>query len=229
VERWCEMMDHVQNALSHLLWQREEIHRVGRMIEANPRLKASPKPFLSDVLLWYTTFAVMAVRRQSDCDDDVVSLRRILHEIGQHPECINREMIIGMFGSHDPRYPADIEQFLIESMWKDFAALDDSFDTSKLAADVAQLDHISWAITRLANKTMAHATRQGLAMTSMPTFKELDDCIDAYDQIAVKYVRLILGASTAGGSLAATEQFDWYEEFRFPWKPRELAPGGPRK
>jgi hypothetical protein len=189
----------------------------------NPRLKASPKPFLSDVLLWYTTFAVMAVRRQSDRDDDVVSLRRILYEIDAHSECVDREMIVEMFRSHHPHYPTEMEQLLINSIWKDFAAPDGSLDRTALSNDIAHLDDISKAITRVANKTMAHATRQGLAMTTIPTFKELDDCIDAYDHIAVKYVQLIVGASTSGGSIAPTEQFNWFGEFRFPWKPEDTA------
>lgn len=45
LKRWREIIDHVRGQLSDLLWQREQIRRIGKMIVANPRLLAGPSRF----------------------------------------------------------------------------------------------------------------------------------------------------------------------------------------
>ena len=221
LKRWRGIIDHVRGQLGDLLWQREQIRRIGEMIDANPRLLASPKPFLWDARRWYMSFAVMRVRSQADNDEDVYSLRRVLEEMRGHPEVFNRDYALELVQS-DGRYRgSDFEQSLADSIWKHFSTDSGDFDTAALDADLEHLENISRDVRKLANKSIAHVTKQGILSEPKLTFNDLDKCIDAFDAITVKYIMLLTGGGYSGGTLMPTEQFDWYEEFTFAWKPGE--------
>ena len=81
ISRWRSIIEQVAKEVTDSFWQREQIRLIGNMIEDNPQLKASQKPFLWEARRWYMVFAVMAIRRQADADNDVLSLRRVLEEL----------------------------------------------------------------------------------------------------------------------------------------------------
>jgi hypothetical protein len=217
--RWRSIVEQVVKDLTDPVWQREQIRLVGKMIEEHSQLKASAKPFLWEVRRWYMVFAVLAIRRQVDADDDVLSLRRVLEEIREQPECISREMVVRLF-ARDARYSYDpqFEKMLMDSMWKNYSELDGSFNVTQVAEDINRLVTISKEIKRLADKSIAHATKRGQKPFNL-TFDDLDQCMDAFDSLAVKYIRLLTGAAYSEGTLLPVAQFDWYEQFRFAWKP----------
>ncbi|HLI96993.1 MAG TPA: hypothetical protein VKT72_13060 [Candidatus Baltobacteraceae bacterium] len=221
LKRWREIIDHVRGQLSDLLWQREQIRRIGKMIEENPRLLASDKPFLWDARRWYMFFAVMRIRSQADNDEDVYSLRRVLEEMREHPECFSESYALELIQKDGQHLDSGFVQTLADGLWNDFRTDGGDFDTAALDADIQHLHDISKEVRRLANKSIAHVTKQGILNEPKLTFDDLDKCIDAFDAITVKYIVLLTGGAYSGGTLMPTEQFDWYEEFSFPWKPRE--------
>lgn len=223
MKRWGEIIDAVSGELGDLLWQREQIERIGKMIEENPRLKHSPKPFLFEARRWYVSHALAAIRRQADKMEGSYSLHRVVREIIQYEFCFTRETVARMF-SGDGRYSHDpwFENVLIDGTWKDFATESGDFDVEAVKMDLMQLETLAKKVTSIANKSVNDKPRQRPENENEPpvTFNDLDNCIDAFDRIAVKYIRLLQGAGMAGGTLKPIEQFNWYEEFAFAWKPQ---------
>lgn len=54
------------------------------------------------------------------------------------------------------------------------------------------------------------------------TYGDLDNAIDAMERVVLNLCRILRGA--APSKLLATEQFDWYDLFAFPWKERDELP-----
>lgn len=223
MKRWGEIIEVVSSELSDLIWQREQILAIKEMIDENPRLLRSPKPFLWDARRWYVSHALSAIRRQADKLEGAFSLHRVVREIVQYEACFTRETVARMF-SGDGRYSYDpeFEKILIDGTWKDFATESGDFDVEAVKSDLMQLETLAKRVTSIANKPVTDKPRQRPTGENEPTltFNDLDQCIDAFDRIAVKYIRLIQGAGMSGGTLKPTPQFDWYEEFSFAWKPQ---------
>jgi len=91
----------------------------------------------------------------------------------------------------------------------------DKVTVDEVAFDSQRLDQVSERIIRIADKEIAHAERGGAGINV--TFNDLDECVDAYADIAKKYVRILTGASMP--TLVPVEQFDACDVFRFPWIP----------
>lgn len=97
IARWVAMVDRIDHEIVDLLWQRQQIRRIGKMIDDNPQLLQSDKPFLWEARRWYMVFAAMAVRRQSDRGSNLVSLAQLLTEMRGRPECITRHLLVSQF------------------------------------------------------------------------------------------------------------------------------------
>jgi hypothetical protein len=93
IARWIAMVERIDQEVVDLLWQREQIRMIGKMIEGNPTLLNSDKPFLWEARRWFMVFAAMAVRRQSDRGTKLVSIAQLLTEIRERSECVTRGLI----------------------------------------------------------------------------------------------------------------------------------------
>jgi hypothetical protein len=89
----------------------------------------------------------------------------------------------------------------------------------EISEDIERLDKVSEKILPIANNEIAHADRRGARFDDgqRPTLKELDDCVEAYAEIAKKYVLVLTGAAMV--SIDPVEQFDADDIFRFAWIP----------
>ena len=188
--KWRDMIGQVQNALSDLLQQRRWAERLGRMFHDNKNFFWSESPFAHDLVRWYTAFALMAVRRQTDSGSKVVSLRRLLEQMKNNP-------------------PALVNA----------SPVNHKLTVAEIDADISKLESVSEKIVRVADKEIAHAERGGFGDEAQrPKIKELDDCVDEFAEIAKKYVLILTGAAMP--SLVPTEQFDAEDIFCFPWVPK---------
>jgi hypothetical protein len=218
LERWREMMSAARTDIEKLLWNREQIRRIARMIEGNPRLKGHPKQFLWSVLEWYSHYAAMTIRRQADIGRDVLSLRRVMLEMARHPDCLNREMMVAIVENYygdgiDPEF----KKQLVDDTWSQYGDEAGLFDVAALQGDLSELVALSEKAKAYATEQIAHTLEQALDNPTMVTYDELNSCIDAFDRIAVKYIGLLTGAGLTGGTLLPTEQYDWWDEFTFAW------------
>lgn len=188
--KWRKTIDVVQRQLSDVLQQRRWATRLGEMTRQNKNFTRCASPFMREMSRWYGANAIMAVRRQADDDKRVVSLRRMLEQMKANPPALISISPMGTMLTAD-----------------------------EIEADVQRLKAVSDRIVRFADKQIAHAER-GAGFdddSDRVTFKELNDCVDAYADVAKKYVLILTGGTLL--SLEPTELFDPTDVFRFPWIP----------
>jgi hypothetical protein len=224
LKRWITMVDRIDDEMVDLMWQREQIQRIGKMIEENPQLKASPKPFLWDVRRWYMYFAAMAVRRQTDPNRNRASLTRLLGEIKERPDCITRQLMIDQFRAvYKANTDSDFESHLIDANWSRWSAADGSLNAARVQADLDTLVSVSKELMIFASSLIAHTSLGAIGKETKLTFNDMDAAIDLLERLAIDYRSLLTGRGSV--TLLPTEQFDWYEQFRFAWRPRRDASG----
>jgi hypothetical protein len=78
-------------------------------------------------------------------------------------------------------------------------------------------------VKTFADKRIAHYDSR--APRLLPTFKELDACIDHLEALLKKYLRLFRGEGES--SVLPTWQYNWKEIFEIPWLPPQDEPGKP--
>ena len=220
IERWVEMTARIEHEMVDLLWQREQIRGVAKMIDGNPRLLNSNKPFLWEVRRWYMVFAAMAVRRQTDQETNLVSLAQLLLEMQERPECITIALMEEPFNAHYPTIadPA-FKSALVDIPWKEWSIADGSFNVQRVSNDLDTLVQTSKELYIFASATIAHTSQKAIEKGTKLTFDDMDKMIDLLEKLVLSYRGLLTGAG--GWTLVPTPQYDWYEEFRFAWKPSE--------
>jgi hypothetical protein len=218
LQRWTAIVNRVDDEMVDLLWQREQIRRVGKMIQENGSLLLSDKPFLWDVRRWYMFFAAMAVRRQTDRNPKVASLAQLLSEIKEYPHCITRQLLVDQFRAvYKLNTDSEFESQLVDTNWSRWSAPDGSMNVARVQADLDALVSISKDLMIFASSIIAHTSLGAIGKGTKLTFNDMDAAIDLFERLTIDYRSLLTGAGST--TLLPTEQFDWYEEFRFAWKP----------
>lgn len=218
LKAWSEMIDLITGQVSDLLWQREQIRMIGKMIDDSPMLLASDKPFLWEARRWYTAFAAMAVRRQSDRGDKYVSLMQLLADLREHNKCVTRELLAEQFHAAYPNNEEPtFERALVDVPWATWSDASGYLSRDRLDADMQRLEAESKAIYIFASATVAHTSKKAVGREFGITFNDLDAAIDHLEKLAMDYQALLTGRGS--GTLIPTPQFDWHRQFRFAWTP----------
>lgn len=215
-DRWVTMIDRVYDELTDLMWQREQIRMVGKMIDENPQLLKNAKPFLWEVRRWYMVFAAMAVRRQTDRGDKLVSLTQLLTEMRQHPRCISRDLHVERFRELYPNGDEFFESAIVDGLWDKWRDSSGDLSVERLDADLLSLAQESKIVYAFASSTLAHTSKNAIGKDFNLTFNDLDAVIDNLERLTIDYYALLTGRGC--NTLLPTPQFDWHQQFTFAWK-----------
>ncbi len=218
---WRNTITFVMQELTDLTWQRREMCRFVAIVESNPALINGKNTFPFDVNRWFWVYGAMAIRRLADTDNDTHSLRWLLGDMRAHVETYRRDDLRAVIKQ---QYRTGSETSLIDwrtdNIWDDLAAEDGlTLDRKKIGEDISALCSVSQRIAAFATYRLAHFLKRSLLPQQLPNDDELDSCIDEFARIATRYSNLLHGASMSG-DLDGIEQYDWYEIWRFPWKPQ---------
>jgi hypothetical protein len=224
---WGETIVRVRDELTRVMYDRYQMRCVMEMAKAEPKLNGSGHPFLFSMRDWYTQFVVMAIRRQADRPhQDVHSLHSVLEEMVDNASLLTRSKIESLLAS-DPemrRHLAarpDFVDYFADWKFVDGGELGEPhIDVAVVRADIAALDAVSRDVRAYANKRIAHSAKRGQGREDQMTYAGIDEAIDRFHDIAIKYIALLTGAAYT--DLTPTDQFDWYSIFRFAWRPRGL-------
>jgi hypothetical protein len=217
-ERWISMIEQVYDELTDLLWQREEIRMLGKMIDGNHQLTESDKPFLWDARRWYMVFAAMSIRRQTDRGKRLISLTQLLTELKGQSHCIVRDTIVAQFREVYRQGDLDFERDIVDGLWSKWSNANGDLNVARIDADLASLKVESDNIYNFASSTIAHTSRKAVGKTFNLTFNDLDRAIDHLEQLTIDYYSLLTGRGC--NTLLPVAQFDWHQQFSFAWKPR---------
>jgi len=235
-QKWTEWIDAIHRDVTDLVIGRHIFWEVQGIIRANPRIQ-KPSSFYGWLGMTYTAWGPMGVRRQLDMDSRSISLRRMLTEMISMPQVLSRRRYVSSYaaklvGASDPRPsvpkpandgeggayaldPVEAEEIASRSFDQYAGQGNERIPESEIKRDLEELLSKSHRVERFATKKVAHLDESPPA--TLPTFDELDDCVDLLERLVLKY-ELILKTS-APHSLLPTWQYDWKAIFNEPWIP----------
>jgi hypothetical protein len=147
--RWLE--DGIQPEVMTMNLHRHVFREVGEIIDANGALPPSYWfEFSTDT---YATTQAVAIRRQAEVDTRVISLGRLIDEIGSDATRVTRRFWVGLWSNADL-----VDQgFADAAFTKQFAPdSGDHLDPTIPAADLAQLTSLADSVKRYVDQHVAH-------------------------------------------------------------------------
>lgn len=214
---WISTLEHIENAVSKLLWNRYLFREFMDIVEKNPNLPAN-NFFI--VWMWenYLLNAAIGVRRMVDRNNRSVSLYLLLKSIKENPEILSRGRYTELF--KDSGF-ADDYNYINECFDRLVGKGKDYIDPKDMEKDIELLLKIrADRLITYANKTIAHLDKKKIK--KIPTIKDLDDSIDLLEKLVQKYSAIFHAASIG---LLPIAQIPWKNIFKIPWISREKGHG----
>ncbi|MCY4566722.1 MAG: hypothetical protein OXD49_00310 [Candidatus Poribacteria bacterium] len=208
-EKWLEairyeVMDLVRS--KHIFW------KLGDIVKNNPKIQ-KPNSFYKFAGDTYFAYGVMGIRRQIKPHRNSISFAGLLHEIVKTPYILSRERFVALY-ERNSHYEAnhDFGQFAREDA--------EYIDPNKVRRDLDKLKKLGRAVEVFADKRIAHYDKQ--LVENVPSFGELDDCINFLAELTEKYW-LLFKAETLVDLLVMPIVDNWEEIFRQPWIPPDTS------
>jgi hypothetical protein len=203
--RWRRRFRHLKNDIINLAFHRYIYREVRAMIEANSELQVG-SAFYDWMQAVYVNDMTLAIRRLVDWDKKAIPLVQLLQEIEDHPEVITRARFVA-------RYEGGLRD-LGHGDFERFAQPGASQITPKIIRERRrELIAAQRRLRQFVNRHVAHRARH--AMRRLPTFDELDACIDVLERL-VKDCSLLLEQEGLA-QVVPVIQYDWRAPFRVPW------------
>jgi hypothetical protein len=208
-EKWVRWLEEIKQQVYSAMESRLIYRETSEIIQANITLPKE-SAFYGRLQLWYAESALMAVRRQAKIDSQAISLARLMREIQQSPELINREYWVSLFKGY---VIEDLADGMFDRIAGVGAAHIDPIGVEKDLADLRQLVATceTWADKRVAHFDTGHAPKP-------PTYQELDDALDVIGRMLQKYHNMV----TADAIAYTTPQIlhNWKRVFEHAWLPK---------
>jgi len=206
LEKWLRWLDVVKTEIQDLVVAKYIFHEVQGMIGTNPKLH-KPSSFYDYFARTYVSHIVIGMRRQIKCDDQSISVARLLEDMIATPQALPRKW-------HTDKYRGSVVQQFADSDFNKFATPGSPhIDPKFVEADLLELRAALRKCEDFADKRIAHRDKRSPG--NIPTFNEVDDCVDFLDKLYVKYFLLFHQSSM--DTLLPTWQYDWKDIFRTPW------------
>lgn len=209
-DKWNKWLDVIYKEITSLSFHRHIFWEVQDIIKSNPKIQR-PSSFYKFLGSVYAASALMGVRRQvKDKDKNSISFARLLKEICDTPEVFSRNCFVALYKG------STIERLADRDFDKFAGKAGSHVDPELVNLDFKKLKAKARKCEKYADQRIAHIDKR--AMKNIPTFTDLDDCIDFLEELMKKYYRLFRAASLA--SILPTHQYDWKAIFREPWLPK---------
>ena len=182
--KWIKWVDVIHKDTESILLNKDIHSRYLEIVKANIDIQ-SPSDFHEWSIRNYGSYVVMAIRRQLDSDNDVISLKRLLTELKDSPQLLTKKWFRSLYSSSDNNLPIPIESFA-DGDFESHAGSMEHFDPAIAEADLLKLETLGKTITHYANKQIAHRTK---VKTSV-TFSEINAFLEEFENILKKYILL---------------------------------------
>jgi len=154
----------------------------------------------------------LAVRRQVEVSDDVVSLGRLLDRISKAPHVLTRERYLARL---HPKTPDMGNEFFDDLVGPGVAAI----DPATPAGHLTDLRAKTAQVKKWVDKEIAHFDPKTGEFSQGLTFGDVHAVLDAIFETMNHYNRLLLGSTTSGSVIMDP----WEAVFRHAWIPDEDA------
>jgi hypothetical protein len=201
VRWWNVLFDDIKTIAHH----RDLYRHVTAMVQANPALHV-PSAFYDWMQRAYWMEQAVAIRRLVDWDWRSISLIRLIEQIADHPEVLSRHRYVAHHKSQHGKY---IGHRTFDRMAGVGAK---QLRRRTIRQHQRELLKAHQRLRVFVNKHVAHRNRT--PMRRLPTYAELDACVDVLEKLAKEY-SLILKAE--GTDVVPTIVYDWKKPFRVAW------------
>ncbi len=190
-----------------LLINRYIFREVQQIIRSNSKiqLESSFYEWLGNI---YATAAVIGVRSQLDAGTICISFAGLLIEMQATPEILSRERYVSLYKTS--KLPNEVAHRHFDKLAGESRS---HFPAETIEADFSSFRQKAESIRKYANKRIAHLDRS--EFKELPTYAELDDCLDYLESLLKKYLRLF--TADAYVHIVPAWQYDWQEIFRRRW------------
>ena len=179
---------------------------VQNVIKNNPKIQ-KPSSFYEFLGSTYVISALMGVRRQIKINKDSISFAKLLKEIFDTPEILSRDRFVAL-------YKGSAVEHLANRHFDKFAGkVGSHVDPDLIRLNLEELNIKARKCEKFADQRIAHFDKR--ASKNIPTFKDLDDCIDFLEEL-IKMCYLLFRAISLT-SILPVYQYDWKAIFREPW------------
>jgi hypothetical protein len=154
----------------------------------------------------------LAIRRQVEVRNDVVSLGRLLDRIAKAPGVLSRDRFLAELHRDDHRLGNEFFDALTSPEAK-------AIDPQAPRADLRQLRHDTRRIKVWVDKEVAHYDPKTGTFSQGLTFGDIHRAIDVILETMNRYMQLIQGTTIAG----SVSMPPWPAVFRVAWLPDDSA------
>lgn len=232
MQKWRKWMKIIEKEIYALVVDTNMFWEVQDIIRENPRIQ-KPSAFYRYLGRTYLSHALSGLRRQIKSQKESISFVGLLDEVAKNPEELSRSYYHSLCANPDG---PDISQIEMEgkegleevgitntSQLKDLIQMDDFAPYADASGkhvcpkmvkdDLTALKSTVKKHEEFADKRIAHWDKG--EPDSIPTFGELDNCIELLDKTYVKYHLLFYAESI--DMLMPTYQYEWKKIFLEPW------------
>ncbi len=205
--KWNRWLDRIYGDVQWTLTNRYIYTEVQKIVLANPKIRTG-SAFYEWMGNVYATTAAMGVRRQLDERKDSVSLARLLGDMDSKANILSRGRYIALWGEDS------VTQALANRKFDKLAGKGQlHVPRGQLAADLSNLKSKARNIKKYATKLVAHADKSRLKQ--LPTYRDLNDCLDHIEELTKKCFRLLRAVDQR--KIVPMWLDDWKEIFHHAW------------
>lgn len=207
--KWIKWIEVIRKDTESILLNKDIHSRYLEIVKANKEIQL-PSDFHEWTIRNYGSYVVMAIRRQLDNDSDVISLKRLLTELKESSQSLTKAWFRTLYKNSPNNGPIPMEAFA-DGDFESHAGNLEYFDSTIAESDLTKLETLGKAITRYANKQIAHRTKVEASLT----FSEINKFLEKFESIVKKYILLFTASGYA--SLTPVFQYDWEVIFTKVW------------
>ncbi len=184
---WNGWLETIRKDVMNLSINRHIFWEVQKITEANPKIHV-PSSFYEWMGDVHAVYASVGLRRQIDKERRTISFQRLLEEIEGQPEVISRERYVALYQDEVIRNEvADkgFDRFSGTGMPHIGPAI--------VKDDRSQLIKKIEGMKDYVDKRVAHYDQH--RPTSLPTYADLDECLDFVETLLIKYLAALRAES----------------------------------
>jgi len=192
------------------------------MFRFNVRMPSELPSGYSGIRNIYAASALMGVRKQVKIDKDSISFARLLQEICDTPKTLSRKRFFANYKGSTVEKIAKLMESTVEDFesrnFDQFAGKTVNYvDPELIELDLKKLKLEAQKCEEYADRRVAHFDKR--VICNIPTYEELDSCVD-YLEILMKKYYLLFRASALTSILPVSQnRYDWKVIFKEVWIP----------
>jgi len=219
--KWNKWIDVILSEITQLFIERDIYWNVQEIIKNNPKIH-KPSTFYNFLNNAYGSISLMRVRKQIKIDKDSISFAKLLQEICNTPEILSRTRYFENYkGSSVEKIAHKMGKTVEEYRSKDFDQFagkrGEYVDPKIIISDLEELRLKAENCENYADKRIAHYDKKSI--DNIPTYEELNNCIDYLGELTKKYYLLFRAGVLTRILPERQSKYDWKAIFREPWIP----------